>query len=197
MLLKVKLAKVSQDDVSRVAQWLQDPEVNGSWYGTDEHGDALHIGYSPKGLAGSTAPGWDQAFDMPNRKIFSVLTDDGDHIGEAQIVIEEPLREAQLFILIGRKELWYHGYGTSALFQLLDMAFFTYSLHRAWVDVPEYNQPALHMCERLGFVLEGHLRGTHPKDGQWYDSLAMGLLSNEYNRRRSRILESTGEPASQ
>ena len=45
--------------------------------------------------------------------------------------------------------------------------------------------------ERIGFVLEGRLRGTHPKEGNWYDSLAMGLVSNEYSHRRARLLGTT------
>ncbi len=195
MLPGVQLNRVSHEDVQRIALWLQDPEVNGSWYGTDEHGEPLHIGYSPKGLANATIGDWDLAFDSPVRKIFSVVTDGGEHIGETQMVIEEPLREAQMHVLIGRKDLWYQGYGTAALLHLLDLAFHTYGLHRAWVDVPEYNKPALHICERLGFVLEGRLRGTHPKDGKWYDSMAMGLLSNEYARRRARLLEGADAPS--
>jgi RimJ/RimL family protein N-acetyltransferase len=49
------------------------------------------------------------------------------------------------------------------------------------------------MFRHVGFVLEGHLRGTHRKDGQWYDSSAMGLLAEEYTRRRARLV---GSPAS-
>ena len=195
MLPEVRLVKVTRDDVKRMAEWLQDEEVNASWYGTDQQGEPLHIGYSHGHMLESTDQEWEEVFDNETRKVFSVLTADGQHIGEGQIVIESPLWEAQLFILIGRKDLWYRGYGTAALAQLLDMAFYNYSLHRAWVDVPEYNLPAIHMCERIGFILEGRLRGTHPKDGKWYDSLAMGLLSNEYARRRARLLEQAEEPA--
>ena len=38
-------------------------------------------------------------------------------------------------------------------------------------------------------MLEGRLRGTHRKDGEWYDSMAMGLLFNEYARRRARLMK--------
>ena len=65
-------------------------------------------------------------------------------------------------------------------------------MHRVWVDVPEYNEHALQMFRQLGFVLEGHLRGTHRKNDEWYDSMALGLLSDEYSRRRARVL---GNPA--
>ena len=195
MLPEIRLTQVSREDVTRVAQWLEDEEVNGSWYGANEQGEPSHIGYSPRGILQASSPEWEEVFEDESRKIFSVHKADGEHVGEAQMVIEAPLWEAQLFILIGRKDLWYRGYGTAALVQLLDLAFYTYELHRAWVDLPEYNLPAIHMCERIGFVLEGHLRGTHPKDGQWYDSLAMGLLSSEYARRRARLMERTEEPA--
>ena len=195
MLPEVRLTHTSRDDVGRIAEWLRDEEVNASWYGADEQGEALHIGYSPRHILEVSDTEWEETFGGEPRKIFSVLTADGQHIGEGQMVTETPLWEAQLFILIGRKDLWYRGYGTAALVQLLDLSFFTYGLHRAWVDVPEYNLPAIHMCERIGFILEGRLRGTHRKGGNWYDSLAMGLLSQEYTRRRARLMEGAQEPA--
>ena len=195
MLPEVRLTEVSMEDVKRIAEWLEDEEVNASWYGANEQGEPLHIGYSPRQMLEATPTEWNEVFGNEPRKFFSVLNADGEHIGEGQMVIEAPLWEAQLFILIGRKDLWYRGYGTSGLIQLLDLAFHTYGLHRAWVDIPEYNLPAIHMCERIGFILEGRLRGTHPKDGKWYDSMAMGLLSNEYARRRARLVEQAEEPA--
>lgn len=195
MLPEVRLVKVTRDDINRIAGWLEDEEVSASWYGANEEGEALHISYSPKQMLEASDREWEEIFGSEVRKIFSVLTADGEHIGEGQMVIEAPLWEAQLFILIGRKDLWYRGYGTAGLVRLLDLAFYEHGLHRAWVDVPEYNLPAIHMCERIGFLLEGRLRGTHPKGSQWYDSLAMGLLSNEYARRRARLMEEAEEPA--
>ena len=72
------------------------------------------------------------------------------HIGEGQLLIEWPLEEAQLFILIGRKDLWHHHYGTAALVAMLDEAFDNLELHRVWVDVPEYNEHALQMFGTWG-----------------------------------------------
>jgi RimJ/RimL family protein N-acetyltransferase len=194
MLPEVRLTQITPDDVRRMEEWLRDPEVNSSWYGANETGEPMHIGYSPARMLKADSREWDEVFNGETRKVYSVVTADHQHIGEVQMVIESPLREAQLFVLIGQKDLWYRGYGTAALVHLLDLAFYTYGLHRAWVDVPEYNLPAVHMCERAGFVLEGRLRGSHPKDGQWYDSLAMGLLSNEYARRRAHLMEAA-EPS--
>lgn len=184
---------VSKDDVGRIRDWLRDPEVSSLWYGTDDSdGHALHIGYAPERIQDAGEDEWHQIFNQDERRIYAIYSTDEAHIGEGQLLVEWPLEEAQLFILIGRKDLWHHHYGTAALVAMLDEAFDNLELHRVWVDVPEYNEHALQMFRHLGFVLEGHLRRTHRKDGNWYDSFAMGLLTDEYHRRRDRVLAQYG-----
>ena len=188
MFPQITLSSLTREDVNRLADWLSDNDVNGLWYGLGEDGQPLHIGYSPQQILEVSPEEWAEFLDDEDRKIYPVYTSEGEHIGEGQLVIEWPLLEAQLFLLIGRKDLWHHHYGTSALVSLLDEAFNTYELHRVWVDVPEYNENALRMFRHLGFVLEGHFRRTHRKDDNWYDSFAMGLLWDEYPRRRARLM---------
>ena len=190
MFPEIKLLDVTPEDVERVEGWLDDHEVNTLWYGVDEDQIPIHIGYSPHAIKSASEVDFDLTFQDESRKIFSIYTTDGSHIGDGQLVIEWPLLEAQLFLLVGRKDLWHHHYGSAALIKLLDHAYNGYKLHRVWVDVPEYNENALSMCQHLGFVVEGHLRGTHRKNGEWYDSLALGLLVEEYYRRRERLLSS-------
>ena len=193
MFPEVKLTTATREDVKRIAEWLDDVEVNAMWYGLEEDGKPLHIGYSPHELLQASDERLRQVFDDEERKIYSVYTQDDVHIGEGQLVIEGPLLEAQLFLLVGRKDLWHHHYGTMAMIKLLDQAYDDEGLHRVWVDVPEYNEPALQMCRHLGFVLEGHMRKSHRKNGEWYDSSTMGLLADEYARRRSRLMGSPVE----
>ena len=188
MLPRVSLAPANRQDADRMAQWLNDAEVNAVWYGVDDDGVPVHIGYSPHQLVNASDEEVQELFEHEDRKIYSIYTHDGEHIGEAQLVIEWPLQEAQAFILVGRKDLWHHHYGTMAMVGLLDEAYDHLGLHRVWVDVPEYSEHAIQLCQHIGFVLEGHLRETHLKDGQWYDSRAMGLLAAEYARRRTRLM---------
>lgn len=190
MFPEVTLTTITRPDVQRMADWLDDEEVNSLWYGKDDQGLPLHLGYSPHRMLQAPPQEWDQVHDSEDRRIYSVYTAEGDHIGEGQLFIEWPLMEAQLVLIIGRKDLWHHHYGTMALVKLLDEAFENLGLHRVWADVPEYNEHALRMFRHIGFVLEGHLRKTHRKDGEWYDSFAMGLLTEEYSRRRSRLMGS-------
>lgn len=193
MFPQISLVSLTREDVQRVAEWLDDPEVNALWFGEDESGDPIHIGYSPREVLSAPEEGWDESIpDEEYRKVFSVYTTEGEHIGEGQLEFEWALLEAQLSLMIGRKDLWHHHFGTSALIALLDAAYETYDLHRVWVDVPEYNEHALRLCRHVGFVLEGHFRKTRRKGDTWYDSFAMGLLSDEYERRRARLMESEG-----
>ena len=190
MFPQINLVSLTREDVQRVAEWLDDPDVNSLWFGEDENGNPIHIGYSPGEVLSAPEDTWDQSIpDEEYRKVFSVYTTEGEHIGEGQLEFEWALLEAQLVLIIGRKDLWHHHYGTSALVALLDEAYNNYDLHRVWVDVPEYNEHALRLCRHVGFVLEGHFRKTHRKGDSWYDSFAMGLLSDEYERRRARLME--------
>ncbi|MEK7806320.1 MAG: GNAT family protein [Chloroflexota bacterium] len=188
MLPNITLRPVAREDVQRLAGWLSDEEVNSLWYGVGEGGFPLHVGYSPRQILDAPESEWRLVFENPDRKVYAIYTNEGEHIGEGQLAVQWELQEAQLFVLVGRKDLWHHHYGTMALVSLLDEAYETHRLHRVWVDIPDYNEHALQMCRHLGFVLEGHLRKTHKKNDDWYDSFAMGLLADEYFRRRSRLL---------
>lgn len=84
-------------------------------------------------------------------------------------------------VIIGRKGL---GYGREALDLLLDWTFREKNFHRAWIDCKDYNEIALHLYERVGFVREGLLREYLFTDGAWENLVVLGMLKSEYNRRR-------------
>ena len=181
MFPEVTLTTPTREDVQRLSDWLDDPEVNAVWFGVGDNGKPLHATYEPAAILAGGTQEWDQ--------IFNVYTGDGEHIGEGQLLVEWPLLEAQAHLLVGRKDLWHHHYGTSALIGLLDHAFGPLGLHRVWVDVSAYNEPGLQMVQHVGFVLEGRLRKSHRKNNEWFDSSVLGLLADEYPRRRARLLE--------
>ena len=186
----VTLLSTTREDVQRLNDWLSDPEVSAVWFGVGDDGKPLHATYSPEGILAGGDDAWDHVFNEDNRVIFSIYSGDGEHIGEGQLLVEWPLMEAQAHMLIGRKDLWHHHYGTSALIGLLDHAFGPLGLHRVWVDVAEYNEPGMEMTQHVGFVLEGRLRKTHRRNNEWFDSAILGLLAEEYPRRRAKLLES-------
>jgi RimJ/RimL family protein N-acetyltransferase len=180
----VELRPVTREDVQRIADWLDDQEVAEAWFGRYTYGDAAHLGYEPKEMIGASEAAWDEVFHdphhEPHRDIFSVYTLSGEHIGEGQLSIDEALGDAQISVLIGQKALWHHGYGTSAVIAMLEHIFEHLGLHRAWVDVPEYNTGARAMFEHIGFQHEGTLRQSRPHEGARHNSVILGMLANEY-----------------
>ena len=116
-----------------------------------------------------------------SKTFFSIINPiEKDHIGEAQLFIDDALGDAQLSVLIGRKDLWHLGYGSSSVITLMDHAFNELDLYRVWVDIPEYNTHARNMFESLGFQHEGTLRQSRPHHGARYNSAIMGMLKNEF-----------------
>jgi len=72
------------------------------------------------------------------------------------------------------------GFGTQALGLLLRFAFAELSLFRVTIVIPEYNQAALALVRKFGFLEEVRRRRAILRDGQEYDLLAFGLLRSEW-----------------
>ena len=181
----VNLKNVTREDIPRLIDWLDDKDVYENWFGKYTYNEPAHLGYEPKNMINATEEEWNEVFHdphhEPHRSIFSIYLND-HHIGEAQLSIDESLGDAQLSVLIGDKSVWHKGYGTSALTATVEKAFTDFGLFRIWADIPEYNEFALRMFEHLGFRHEGTLRKSRPHEGSRYDSIIMGMLSNEYKQ---------------
>mgnify|MGYP000612578947 CR=1 FL=1 len=50
MFPEVTLTETTREDVGRMAEWLNDAEVNAMWYGLGDDGKPMHHGYSPHEL---------------------------------------------------------------------------------------------------------------------------------------------------
>ena len=114
MLPELELRDVSREDVDRIAAWLDDSEVSSQWFGHYACGDPVHRGYEPGHMLEASDGEWQQVFRRDrDRVIASIYAEPHGHVGECQIVMHGR-GEAELFLLIGRKELWHQGYGTAA-----------------------------------------------------------------------------------
>lgn len=87
---------------------------------------------------------------------------------------------AWLGIGIGPAELRGRGLGAEALQLLLQFAFAELNLRRVGLTVIAYNERAISMYRRMGFVEEGVIRRAVEREGAHYDLLVMGLLREEW-----------------
>ena len=81
---------------------------------------------------------------------------------------------------IGDQENWGKGYGREAMDLILKFAFHELSLYRVQLTVFSYNERAIALYKKLGFVQEGVLREYLSRDGRRYDMLMYGLLRSEW-----------------
>ena len=72
------------------------------------------------------------------------------------------------------------GYGREMLFLLLRYAFDELSLFRVSAALPEYNEVALCLFKKFGFVEETRRRQALYRDGRRWDLMAYGLLKSEW-----------------
>jgi RimJ/RimL family protein N-acetyltransferase len=81
---------------------------------------------------------------------------------------------------IGSPEDRRRGWGRQALSLLLRYAFAELNLFRVSAVVQEYNQAAIHLLGRFGFVEEVRRRQALHRDGRRWDLLVFGLLQSEW-----------------
>jgi RimJ/RimL family protein N-acetyltransferase len=184
----ILLKNVIRGDIPRIVKWLKNDEVIENWFGRYTYGEPAHLGYEPEKMLEANEDQWNEVFHdphhEPHRSIFSIYLGN-THLGEAQLSIDESLGDAQISILIGDPKNWHKGYGTQTAMALLEHIFVHLNLHRAWVDIPEYNEKAFKMFEILGFSHEGTLRKSRPHKGSRHNSFIMGMLLEEYNEKFS------------
>lgn len=94
--------------------------------------------------------------------------------------VDEVNGNAGIGIGIGEKSLWGQGYGTDAMFALLDFGFGQLRLERMWLEVYDFNARARRSYEKCGFVLEGTERHAIFKRGQYHDVHLMSILRDEW-----------------
>ena len=183
MLPEVTLKNVSRDDVDRVAWWLEDEQLSSRWFGHYGCGDPVHRGYDPRHMLEAAETEWARVFDDPHRLIYSIHSEKGEHIGECQVVLDAK-GGAELSLMIGRKDLWHHGYGTSTAIMLLDKVFGPLAVDRAWVNVPQDNTPALGLFEKLGFVREASRELCKRPDGSALNAYILAMDARSYRTRQ-------------
>ena len=112
-------------------------------------------------------------------------------IGKAIIQwIEWTNGNAWLRLGIGSADDRRKGYGTQALRMLLRFAFAELNLHRVTAMVPEYNDGAIALLQKFGFMQEVCRRKALERDGRRWDLYVFGLLNDEWrNPPRARRAE--------
>ena len=117
-----------------------------------------------------------------NNAMFAVADKKTDkHIGNIKLgPMNWIARTAPLGIMIGDRQFWGKGYGTEAIRLILDYAFNTLNLHKVIAGVVAVNQASKRAFEKAGFTIEGHARSQFYLNGEYSDSLYLGITREDF-----------------
>ena len=113
-----------------------------------------------------------------------------EHIGGAGFhVVDKRNRLAECGLFIGPRKYRGKGYGRDILQTLLRYGFDTLNLNRIQLRVMEFNQRAIRLYEKTGFVREGSMREAHFYRGRYWDMHLYSILRREWEARNGATKE--------
>lgn len=132
---------------------------------------------------------WEKEFDKhveDEDKSDFVIEVDGKVIGHIGLVRWRNRRAgtAELGVGINDPEYVGKGYGRDAINVLLDWAFRIQNYRRVLLHTNATNERAIRAYRACGFIEEGRLREDDYVDGQYVDTLVMGILRAEWEARK-------------
>lgn len=108
-----------------------------------------------------------------------VVEEDYQFIGVVELMeIDSLHRNTEIQIIIHSKYQG-HGYAQMAMSAGIDYAFNVLNMHKVYLYVDADNSTAIHIYKKLGFVEEGKLRKHFFAEGDYHDSLIMGIFKEE------------------
>ncbi len=170
---RVRLTAVEPADHAAIADWSSDGDYIRN----------LRTGAASESVEQVAAFAEREAADTTRFGFAIRLVDAPGIIGIATIKdIEWSNRTGWLALGIGSPEHRDRGLGSETVRLLVEFAFGELNLHRLGLTVATYNQRAVTVYERIGFVREGVVREAIERDGNRHDLLIYGLLSANWTR---------------
>ena len=112
-----------------------------------------------------------------------VIETDGRVIGTVGYYWEhKPSRWLEMGITIFDAVYWNGGYGTEALKQWMAHLFDSMPLVRVGYTTWSGNKRMIRLGEKLGMTMEARMRKCRYYNGEYYDSIRMGLLREEWQQ---------------
>ena len=113
------------------------------------------------------------------------VREDGRFIGKALVEwIDWANGNGFIRLGIGAAEDRRKGYGSQVLGMLLRYSFGELNLYRVTAVVPAYNEGAIRLFQKFGFMEEVRRRKAIHRDGEFWDLVSFGLLNAEWRAQR-------------
>lgn len=142
--------------------------------------DAPYYPYSPKTFEEFLK---NKDYYLNSEKVLAIEVND-ELIGMVSYYWEhEPSLWLEMGIVIYKPNYWSGGYGTVALTQWIDRLFKKMPLVRVGYTTWSGNDRMVRVGKKLGMRIEARIRKVRYYNGQYYDSIRMGILREEWESR--------------
>jgi RimJ/RimL family protein N-acetyltransferase len=167
----------------------KDPEIESKWTHDSEFMRMMEINPARPMSAAIIKKQYEklekQIDEDKNFYYFAIRAKEDDRlIGKAMIQwIEWTNGNGWVQLGIGSAEDQRKGYGSQALNMLVRFAFAELNLFRVSARVPEYNEAAMALFRKFGFVEEVRRRQALDRDGRRWDLIVFGLLNADWQNQ--------------
>jgi len=170
--MSIHLREITSDDIKTINVWRNDKKLI----------DQLGANFRYINL--ETDEQWfDQYMKNRSTQIRCAIIDDEtlELIGVIYLLeIDFINRHGELSIFIGEMNNQNKGYGSLAVFKMLEHAFFNLNLHKVWIITLEKNIRAIRSYKKCGFVDDGTLRQHVYKNGKYENMKIMSIIKEEF-----------------
>ncbi|MBN3036583.1 MAG: UDP-4-amino-4,6-dideoxy-N-acetyl-beta-L-altrosamine N-acetyltransferase [Bacteroidales bacterium] len=172
----VRLRPIRKSDVEKSIIWRNDPEIRDN-----------AMGYRFPVTEKMEDNWFESALDEPNRNrvVFAIETiEKKTLIGFTQLNhIDWISRRCYFGIIIGEKEFQGKGMGWDSMQVLFNYAFECLNLKKICLEVVSFNENAIRLYRKFGFIEEGVLREHVYLEKKYHDLLLMRIFDKEFRER--------------
>lgn len=178
----VELRPVSKDDLHKIYQWANDEELTFLGSGSQS---AIQNNNPQEAITAHYERNLTNHDLWEHGNVFIVYTiSTKEPIGKCDYRNLNPItRCAEIGLSIGERDYWGKGYGKDIILTLLNHLFYTLNIQRVQLGTWSGNTQAVKLYEKCGFQIEGRLRKNEFVQGEYYDTVLMGILKEEFENQ--------------
>lgn len=169
----VALRRLRLDDIARVREWRNLPDVARYMYTDHEISEGEHARW------------FGDALERPDRRYW-IIELDGAPVGLANLVdISERHRRASWAFYLADPSVRGRGVGSFTESFILREAFDDLKLHKLCCEVFASNEAVVGMHQKFGFKIDGVLREHIWKGDHFEDVVSMSITADEYHAKEA------------
>ena len=169
---KINIAPVEKDDLDFMLEMWKNPDIMDYWFNEPYMNKEKLVDFYEK--------------NQKEDSLRHFIAFDGEkRIGYTSLFHINLRHRTAIFAIMLDPNNHGKGYAEKVMRKVVDYGFFQLNLNKITLDVVDYNEKAIHIYEKLGFTVEGTMEQQYFIQGNYYNSLSMGLLKENYLREKN------------